>query len=460
LLFANEAYAAERDDLFKESESGNNLGNESEVMLSEDTELPGDVQATDPLTSQKFLTSEELSTFQEQPLTLQEAESLALENDSLAKKFDAESIAFREKSVAATRLPDPKMKLGFMNIPTDTFDLAQEPMTQQVIGVQQMFPPYDLLDYKGEQMSFMGVAMGYKAVNQKREVLRGVRRAWLGVYLQHHAGNIVRKSQELFKQLVAITKSQYRSGGGNQQNVVRAQLEESLLKDKEIDIEAMKEQALAELGKWVDGSQLSRSMALGSLLLPEIGGRDVLRLSLENHPTLEASMASARAAKAGVDVAKSRYHPGWMVDFSYSNRKATATGNERANFISLIVMVDMPLFTSKRQDKWVTASEKEYNSAQYTVEERRKNLRSMLDAGYSSWLRLSERLQHYRGSVLPQASQNAEAALKAYRSQVTEFNPLMRARLLELQIKLQALQLLVDRAQTQINLLYLAGDGV
>jgi len=61
--------------------------------------------------------------------------------------------------------------------------------------------------------------------------------------------------------------------------------------------------------------------------------------------------------------------------------------------------------------------------------------------------------------VLPQASQNAQAALKAYKSQVTGFDPLMRARLMELKIKLQALKILVNRAQAQVNLLYITGDG-
>ena len=43
--------------------------------------------------------------------------------------------------------------------------------------------------------------------------------------------------------------------------------------------------------------------------------------------------------------------------------------------------------------------------------------------------------------------------------QVTGFDPLMRARLMELKIKLQALNVLVSRAQAQVNLLYITGDG-
>ena len=394
-------------------------------------------------------------------LSLSQAEKIALDNDSLAKKLESESISMHEKGVAASSWPDPKLKLGLMNVPVDTYDFAQEPMTQQVIGIQQMLPSFNLTGNMGEQMMFKGKAMSFKALNQRREVLRGVRKAWLNVYKQHHAYEILTKSETLFNQLVNITKSKYRQGGGNQQNVVRAQLELSLLQDKKINIMAMKEMAMSDLNKWLGSSHASRQLDLDSLAIPDIRNEAELQLLVDRHPALKAAIEAGNAAQSGVNVAKSRYKPAVMVDLTYGKRDfEMPSGEIAADFISLMFMVDMPFFTSKRQDKWLSASEKEYNAAQYFINERRKQLKRLLDMEYVKWQRLTERLQHYRGSVLPQSGQNAEAALNAYRSQVTDFNPLMRARLMEFKNKLQALNLLVARATAQVNLLYLVGDGV
>ncbi len=434
LLHTSGTYAAEKNTLFWESEPEN----DSEVTLSVGTILPGNIQY-------------------DNPLTLQEAESLALKNDLLTKKFDLESIALKKRGIAVSSLPDPKLKLGLINIPTDTLKLGQEAMTQQVIGLQQAFPPHGFLGSQREQMNLMGTAKSHKAINQKHEVLRNVRQAWLGIYLQHHTGNIIKKTDALFTQLVKITKSQYRSGLGNQQNVVRAQLERSLLKDRAIKIKAMKESSLAELGKWVGTAQFNRPLSLNFLAIPELAERNALALSLEKHPSIQASIANANAAKAGINIAKSRYYPRWMVDLSFGMRETAPTGQQRADLISLMLIVDIPLFTSNRQDKWVTARENDYSSAQYSTAEQKRNLQRMLNAEYSNWLRLNERLQHYKDTVLPQANQNAKAALNAYRSQATEFDTLMRARLMELDIQLQAIQLFVDSAQAQVNLLYLTG---
>ena len=57
-----------------------------------------------------------------------------------------------------------------------------------------------------------------------------------------------------------------------------------------------------------------------------------------------------------------------------------------------------------------------------------------------------------------EAAANAQASLKAYQSGVTEFTGLMRARITDLDVRLEALRIRVDRARAQANLLYLAGD--
>lgn len=74
------------------------------------------------------------------------------------------------------------------------------------------------------------------------------------------------------------------------------------------------------------------------------------------------------------------------------------------------------------------------------------------------WSRLGDRLNHFKQSVLPQASQNVQAAVRACQNRVTDFATLMRARVMELQAKMQALKLADERATAKVNLLYLAGE--
>jgi len=62
-------------------------------------------------------------------LSLQEAETLAIERDAKLSEIRLNSESLQERAVAEGTLPDPKLKVGLANFPTDTFDREQEPMT-------------------------------------------------------------------------------------------------------------------------------------------------------------------------------------------------------------------------------------------------------------------------------------------------------------------------------------------
>ena len=76
----------------------------------------------------------------------------------------------------------------------------------------------------------------------------------------------------------------------------------------------------------------------------------------------------------------------------------------------------------------------------------------------ANWLRLGERADLYSNQLLGEASSNAQASLNAYQSGVTEFTSLMRARITDLDVRLEELRVRVDRAKAQASLLYLAGE--
>ena len=79
------------------------------------------------------------------PLTLERAVKAAQLNDPWLVGNRHSQDAIESMSVAAGTLPDPQVSLGLANVPTDTFDFDQEPMTQFKVGVTQMFPRGDSL---------------------------------------------------------------------------------------------------------------------------------------------------------------------------------------------------------------------------------------------------------------------------------------------------------------------------
>lgn len=392
-----------------------------------------------------------------QRLGLVDLEQVALRRDPLIQKYQSEARAMEAEGIAARQNPDPKLKIGLMNVPVDSFDMAQEPMTQQVIGVQQMFMPGRRREGMGRRMEAMAGARRAAGDHQGLLVQKDVRQTWLKVYKLYHAAGIIRNTRETFRQILDITRLQYRAGRGNQQDVIRAELELNLLEDKLIEIDTSRLMALAALSRRVGSGAREENLDLDSLRLPAISARGQIAAGLASHPMARMKEQMVISAQEGMEVAHGRYDIGWMLDLSYGLRQPAPNGMDRADFVSAMVMVDLPFFSRNRQDKWLAASEAELGAARSDVEDTRYMLQARLDAQYDRLEKLQQRLSYYRDTVLPQSGQNAEAALKAYQSRAGEFTPLIRARLMELKNKLQALDIVVEHAQAQTELLYLAG---
>lgn len=393
-----------------------------------------------------------------EPLSLQEAERLALMDEPGIERFNASAGAMAERSVSNAQLPDPKLGFGLLNFPTDTFSRTQEPMTQLQLSLQQSFPRGDSLAIKRRHTEALSAAQTDMAAERALNVLRDVRLTWLELYYWQGAEHIVSQNAGLFSQLVEVTQQQYAVGRHNQQDVIRAQLERSLLDDRLEKIRIQQAQNRAELLRWIGPERRARPLADEFPRLPELPIRERLETALLEHPLLRFDLAKVNAGQEAMALAREAYKPAWSLGVNYGFRDGeNANGSERADFLSAIVTVDLPVFRNKRQDRELSASQHELQAAQYARDERLRQLRQQLDGDYVQWQRLTRRAALYTNTLLAQASENARATLLAYQNDAADFAALIRARITELDTQLQGLRIRVDQAKAQSRLLYLAG---
>ncbi len=391
-------------------------------------------------------------------LSLRQAEQLAVSEDPGIQRLKARAQALSENAIADSQLPDPKLKLGAVNVPVDTFNFSDTPMTQLQLGVRQSFPRGQSLRYRSRRTAAKGRAEEALAEDKSLLVLRAVRRDYLEAWYNQQAARIVEDSRKLFRELVEITERHYGIGKQTQQDVASAQLELSLLEDRLIRIREQEEIARAALGRWT-GEAAYQPLESKLPALPRPPQRQAMLAALEQHPRIRAEEARREAANQGVQLALEQYKPGFALDISYGFRSGQdLDGSERPDLFSAVLLIDLPLFTDKRQDRRLSASRLEKVAAGYARIDRLRDLRKQLDGAYGRWRRLGEREKRFEQRLLGEAKLNAEAALSAYQNGITEFTPLVRARLRELDARLQMLRIRVDRAKTQADLLYLAGQ--
>lgn len=393
------------------------------------------------------------------PLTLSDVEQLALDTDPVTKGLRAGAEGYEDLAVAQGQLPDPKIKLGMMNVPVNSFAVDAEPMTQLQAGVQQMFPPGETLRYRREYIEAMADTEKAKAMERRLKLLREVRQSYLDLYYRTNADQILQQNRTLFSELLTITQRQYASGRDNQHDVLRAQLELSLMDDRILEMEQQKDVARAGLARYIVIEQASRPLPAEFPDLKAVPALDMVRQNLPAHPLVMIEDAGINAGRKKVAEVEQQYKPGWSIDVTYGNRNGmNGDGSGRPDMLSAMVMVDVPLFTGKRQDKKLSAAKKQNLAQEFNRDDRLLELSSMLETEYANWTRLKERLDLYRQRASLDARSNAESTLKAYQSDTADFTTLMRAQLTELNTQLDMLRIHVELAKAQARLLYLTGE--
>ena len=392
-------------------------------------------------------------------LNIDEAVRLALTDDPLIAASQARSLALQDSAIADGQLPDPQLRTGIYNLPTDNFHINEEPSTQLRLGLQQAFPRGKTLHYRQRQGEWQAKAATASAALGARQLALDVRRYFLELYYQTRAGAIVAETRALFSQLVDITRAHYATGRVSQQDVLNASLELARLDDRSTRILNAADINRATLMKWI-GEAASLPVNSNFPALPTPAAQAVIQAGLPQHPAIRIQTARLEAENQSVSIAREQYKPGWSAGLEYRKRFGEdPDGDDRSDMMAAMLTVDIPLFTKNRQDKRLSASIQQASSLQLKRTDRLRELKQQLDTDYANWQRLGERAVLYQSQLLQAASANAQASLNAYQSSVTEFTTLMRARITDLDVRLADLRIRVDRAKAQASLLYLDGES-
>lgn len=390
-------------------------------------------------------------------LDIDAAVRLALADDPLIAASQARSQALQDSAIADGQLPDPQLRTGIYNLPTDDFDIDEEPSTQLRLGVQQAFPRGKTLHYRQRQGEWKAKAASAGAELESRKLVLDVRRHFLELYYQTRAEAIVTETRALFSQLVEITQAHYATGRVSQQDVLNASLELARLDDHRTRILNAADTSRATLVKWI-GAAAESPLDSNFPALPTPAPRAGIQASLPDHPAIRVETARLEAENQSISIAREQYKPGWSAGLEYRKRFGEdPDGDDRSDMMAAMLTVDIPLFTKNRQDKRLSASVRQAASIQLNRDNRLRELKQQLDTDHANWQRLGERAALYQSQLLQASTANAQASLNAYQSGVTEFTTLMRARITDLDVRLADLRIRVDRAKAQAGLLYLDG---
>ena len=393
-------------------------------------------------------------------LDLAEAERIAVERDAMLRQLAAESQGMRERAVAEGQLMDPKLRLGAVNVPVDSFSLDAEDMTMLEVGVSQEFPAGRTRELTRKRMEQSAVAAEAVAADRRLVVQREVRRAWTELAYVARARQLVEGQAKWVEQSRASARARYASGEGRQLDVLQAGLDVAMLREQLLDFDRDEAMRRAQLGRWIGDDQARHANATALPARASLEPLASLEERLLRHPAQQDFERRIAAAETATDLARQRNRPSWMLDVSYGFRDGEMTGGEsRPDMLSAMVSFDLPLFRANRQDREVAAARAETRALHEMHDDHQREMLAMLTEAWSVADRTAALERFYETDLLPLAEQSVQAALLAYGANRSMIDDVIAARRASLEASLKHLRLVADRAQAQYDIDYLVGGA-
>ena len=180
---------------------------------------------------------------------------------------------------------------------------------------------------------------------------------------------------------------------------------------------------------------------------------------ITNHPALLAIEQFAKAGDTAVKLAKQEYKPQWGVNASYAYRDDDQLGQSRADFFSIGITVNVPIFGYAQQDSEVAASRLTAQAIETEKRLLQQRMSTQMLSLYQQETRFEQREKGFLISILPQIQEQADASLSAYTNDDGDFSEVMRARITQLNAQVDLIDIQIEKSKIRMHILYfLAGQ--
>lgn len=391
--------------------------------------------------------------------TVEKIEALALSRDEQIKAIAEQIDALTAQASFDESLPDPQVVLAARNLPTDSFSMTQEPMTQVVIGVQQRFPAGDTLSLKAKARLAEQERLKAELQLRQRQLRLQIRQMWVDWLYWRKLERLLKKQDEVYAKLESVALSLFRVGKRAQQDIFRIKTVRAQIEEQQVKARQQADDVLVRLARWVP--ELKQAGKLASHWPNWNVDSDIVmaRGRLLEHPMLKASQASVLFAKRQLALAEAAYQPDWRLGVSYGIRGGnTMLGEPRSDFVSIDFAFSLPWQPANRQDKQVHARQKQLLSAEFRRDDVLASLKARLDETETRIRWLIRRIAHFDQNLLVVSDQNRQAALDAYQRNTADFNDPMLAYDQHLRLRVQRLLLQKTLLASYAEFRFLTGE--
>lgn len=287
-------------------------------------------------------------------------------------------------------------------------------------GVSQDLPYPGKRDLRARVAEHGAESMEAHADSVRNEVVGNLKMVYFHLaYIQQTLG-VLQKSDSLLSEVQQASEARYRVGQGNQQDVLKAQLQHTKIL-QEIAHHHQEEGVLeAQIKQFLGRSQESPDVLADTLVsrtLPYTA-TELLRYARDRNPEVRAKQAAIRQQDTQVELSRKNFRPDFNVQYTYEHNASQFRDYYMAGF-------GIRLPNRGRQKAELAEAQQNQERAGKELDAESQRVLSEVQQQYVRAKASEERLKIYSDGLLPQSESTFQSALTAYQSNRQNFESLL-----------------------------------
>ncbi len=295
-------------------------------------------------------------------------------------------------------------------------------------------------------------SMEAQTASTRRAVVGNLKMVYFRLAYIQQTLAVLQRSDALLNQVQEASEARYRVGQGNQQDVLKAQLQHTKIL-QEIAHHHQEEGLLeAQIKQVLDRPQESADIVAETLTLRTLPytSAELLQRAREQNPDVHSKQASIRQQETQVELAHKNFRPDFNVQYTYEH-----TGSQARDYYMATFGIRLP--NRGRQKAELAEAQENQERALQELEAESQRVLSEVQQQYVRAKTSEERLKIYSDGLVPQSEATFQSALSAYQSNHQDFESLLSGFLDVLNLDLEYRSELVEHESALAELERLTG---
>jgi cobalt-zinc-cadmium efflux system outer membrane protein len=322
----------------------------------------------------------------------------------------------------AGALPDTQIMLQHLSVgsPRPFAGYTNSDFAYIGLGVAQEFPWPGKRALRAQVAGAQAEAMHTQSGAVSRIVTEQVKMTYFKLAYLQATLDILLRDDKLLVEMEQTAESRYRVGQGNQQEVLKAQLQHTRIL-QEIAVHHREQgQLQAQIKQLLGRAQDSPDIVTETLrerTLPA-SASELLQEAKQNNPEINARQQLVQRADLQTGLARKEFRPDFGLQYIYQN-----TDRKFRDYYMLTFTVTLPNRGRRRAELAEAMENRQTAAAELTAEVQRR-LAEVQDQ-YAIAKTSTEQLKIFREGLLPQAEATFRAAITAYQANRQDFETLL-----------------------------------